>query len=138
MSFVEGLEVIVRVLRSFVRPVISELTFNFLLCLASISRHHQLSLAAGPQLRRVRVRHDLSLLRGSACAKGRAVHQNQPKPNQLGRRKNVDHFVTWSEIRTEDRSSAETYCGLLRRSKLSLFVSFLLQLPCTIDLYYEI
>ena len=108
-------------------PVIFEPTINFLLHWAS--RHHDSAWPRGPHLRWVRVKRCLSLLRGSFCAKGRTVDRNKPEPNQPSRRENMDHFVTWSDIRTSDFRSAET-ADSHTKSQLSLekyleFVVFL-------------
>ena len=126
MSDNEGREVIVNYIKK-IRPVISELSFIFLL--HSASRHHVSVWPRGPGLRRVWVKRDLSLLRGTFCAKGWAVDRNKPEPNQPSRSENMDHFVTWSDIRTEHRMSTET-ADSHTKSQLSLdtyleFVVFL-------------
>ena len=80
MRVVEGREVIVNYIKK-IRPVISELTFNFLLHWAS--RHHDSAWPRGAWLRLVRVEPDPSLLRGSFCIVVQASRRNKPEPKRL-------------------------------------------------------
>ena len=122
-------EVIVNDIKK-IRPVISELLLKCFLHRAS--RHHVSVWPRGAWLRRVWLKLCLDLLRGSFCAKGRAADRNKPEPNQPSRIENMDHFVRWSDIRTENHWSAET-ADSHTKSQLSLekyleFVVFLLYL----------
>ena len=89
MIVVECREVIINYINKK-RSVISALLFKFLLQRAS--RHHVSVWPRGVGLRPVPVEGCLNSLRGTFCAKGRAVDRNKPEPNQPGRRGNMDHL----------------------------------------------
>ena len=80
MEKVEGREVIVNYIKK-IRPVISELSFKFLLHWAS--RHHDSDWPRLPMLSRVWVERDPSFLRGSFCIVVQASQRNKPEPKRL-------------------------------------------------------